>query len=38
VIKDYVKLDSDCMQAILILKDKETCFEWEEPLWELIDK
>jgi hypothetical protein len=36
VLKEYTKLDSSCAKALGDLKDKETCFGWEEPLLELI--
>ena len=32
VLKEYAKLDSACAKAFSGLKDKETCFGWEEPL------
>lgn len=36
VLKEYVKLDPTCAKAFHELKDKETCFGWEEPLLELV--
>lgn len=38
VLKDYAGLDSECIKAFIKLKDKETCFGWEEPLLGLVDK
>lgn len=38
VLEDYAKLDSACIKAFNILRDKETCFGWEKPLLALIDK
>ena len=35
-LKEYAKLDSSCAKAFNELKDKETCFGWEEPLLKLI--
>jgi len=32
VLKEYVKLDQSCKKAFEKLKDKETCYGWEEPL------
>jgi len=37
VLKAYVKIDPACKNAFTVLKSKETCFGWEEPLLELID-
>lgn len=36
VLKDYAKLDQVCLKAFEALKDKETCFGWEEPLLEFM--
>lgn len=36
MLKEYAKLDPDCVKAFNELKDKETCFGWEEPLLEFI--
>ena len=36
VLKEYAKLDPDCTKAFRELKDKETCFGWEEPLLEIV--
>lgn len=35
VLKDYAKLDPECIKAFIKLTGKETCFGWEEPLLEL---
>lgn len=35
-LKEYAKLDSSCAKAFNELKDKETCFGWEESLLKLI--
>jgi len=35
MLKEYAKLDSSCAKAFNALKDRETCFGWEEPLLEL---
>lgn len=32
VLEEYAKLDQNCAKAFEALKDKETCFGWEEPL------
>ncbi|MEI8343913.1 MAG: SWIM zinc finger family protein [Candidatus Moraniibacteriota bacterium] len=37
VLKSYTMLDKNCKNAFLLLKNRETCFGWEEPLLELID-
>jgi len=37
VLKEYAKLDSSCLEAFNELKDKETCFGWEEPLLKLLN-
>jgi hypothetical protein len=36
MLKEYAKLDPVCVKAFQELKDKETCFDWEDPLLELI--
>lgn len=36
VLREYAKLDPACIKAFRELKDKETCFGWEEPLLELV--
>ena len=38
ILQEYAKLDSACIQAFGTLKDRETCFGWEEPLLKIIDK
>jgi hypothetical protein len=38
MLKDYAKLDSNCAIAFHALKNRETCFDWEKPLIELVDK
>ncbi|MBU2037119.1 SWIM zinc finger domain-containing protein [Patescibacteria group bacterium] len=38
LLKDFAKIDSDCVDIFKKLKNKETCFGWEEPLLELIGK
>lgn len=35
-LKEYAKLDAECIKAFQELKGKETCFGWEEPLLELV--
>ena len=37
VLKEYAKLDSECIRAFHKLKDRETCFGWEQPLLELVE-
>ena len=36
VLKEYSKLDPSCVETFHKLKDRETCFGWEEPLLKLI--
>ena len=36
VLEEYAKLEPACTQAFHELRDKETCFGWEEPLLELV--
>src|SRR3989338_4089589 len=36
VVQEYAKLDPNCTKAFGVLKDRETCFGWEEPLLVLI--
>ena len=36
VLKEYAKLDPACTKTFNDLKDKETCFGWEEPLLEFV--
>ena len=38
VLKQYAEIDRDCLQAFRQLKDRETCFGWEEPLLAFINK
>jgi hypothetical protein len=35
ILEEYVKLDPTCAKAFRPLKNKETCFGWEEPLLQL---
>ena len=37
MLKEYAKLDPNCIKVFQELKDKETCFDWEEPLLKLIE-
>lgn len=36
VLKEYAKLDHTCTKTFPELKNRETCFGWEEPLVELV--
>jgi hypothetical protein len=36
VLEEYVKIDPACAKAFNKLKDRETCFGWEEPLLEFV--
>jgi hypothetical protein len=36
VLQEYAKLDPNCKEVFGSLKNKETCFGWEEPLLKLI--
>lgn len=36
VLNDFAKLDPSCIGAFKKLKDRQTCFGWEEPLLKLI--
>ncbi|MEK7083479.1 MAG: hypothetical protein AAB972_04855 [Patescibacteria group bacterium] len=38
MLKEYAKCDPSCIKAFNELKGKETCFDWEKPLLELIKK
>lgn len=38
LLKEYARLDPSCTAAFYKLKDKVTCFSWEEPLLELVKK
>jgi hypothetical protein len=38
VVKKFVEIDPTCAQAIEILKNRGTCFGWEEPLLKFIGK
>lgn len=38
VLKDYARLDPECIKAFNKFRNKETCFGWEKPLLELVDK
>ena len=35
MLREYYKIDPDCIKAFEKLKNKETCFGWEEPLIEI---
>ena len=37
-LKEYTEIDSACAKAFNELKDKETCFGWEESLLKLIEQ
>lgn len=37
MLKEYARLDSGCVEAFGELKDKETCFDWEESLVRMIN-
>jgi len=37
MLKEYAKTDSACLGAFRSLEGKETCFGWEEPLWQMVD-
>lgn len=36
ILKEYAKLDNSCLMAFGRLKDKETCFGWEESLVKIV--
>ena len=36
MLEEYAKLDPSCVKAFNELKNKETCFGWEEPLLRLV--
>ena len=36
VLRDFAKIDPDCITVFAKLKNRETCFGWEEPLLELL--
>jgi len=36
VLQEYGKLDPNCVKAFKKIKDKETCFGWEEPLVKML--
>lgn len=38
VLEEYTRLDPNCVKGFGELKDKETCFGWEEPLTKLINE
>lgn len=31
VLKEFVRLDPACVKSFSVLRDRETCFGWEEP-------
>lgn len=37
VLKEYAKIEPNCLSTFELLKDRETCFGWEESLVELLD-
>ena len=38
VLKEFSRLDPSCVDTFHTLKDRETCFGWEAPLVELINR
>lgn len=38
VLQEYAKLDRACIKTFKILAGKETMFDWEEPLLEILDE
>jgi hypothetical protein len=36
ILEEYAKLDPACLKVFQILKDRKTCFGWEEPLLKII--
>jgi len=38
VLKNYVKLDQDCIKVLKKLCGRETCFGWEESLIRIVDE
>jgi len=36
ILEEYAKLDNSCFEAFKSLKDKKTCFGWEESLIKLV--
>jgi len=38
LLQEYAKLDQKCVTAFKKLRDKKTCFGWEEPLVKIIDE
>ncbi|RJQ24450.1 hypothetical protein C4577_07765 [Candidatus Parcubacteria bacterium] len=38
VLKDYARLDPECIKAFTKLNSRETCFGWEKPLLVLVNK
>lgn len=38
VLKEYAKLDSACLKAFHVLRNRQTSFGWEEPLLEMLDR
>src|SRR3989338_8059586 len=38
VLKEYAELEPKCAESFSLLKNRETCFGWEEPLLGFIDK
>ncbi|MBU0974875.1 hypothetical protein KKD03_04200 [Patescibacteria group bacterium] len=37
VLFDFVRLDARCLKSIEKLQNQSTCFDWEEPLLELLE-
>ena len=36
ILKEFARLDQNCIKAFKKLKDRETCFGWEEPLLSML--
>ena len=38
MLEEVAQIDPDCIKAFELLIDKETCFEWDEPLMRILDE
>lgn len=38
LLEEYARLDKACIQTFKKLRNRSTCFDWEDPLLEMLDK
>jgi len=38
VLKEFAQIDPDCIKTFKCLVNRETCFDWKEPLIRILDE